>query len=175
MNSLNIFNSKITTGGLTVVIGILQIILEQFIKNEVFRCPCDYPPYKKILYFILLIVVPFSLFLFIGFSINPNFWKFIVGCKPSKCCKSSKCCHKIECCGYSWKHCCKVFWSACILPIFWVILIFIDGHYLACTVAEKPGDSSKKQTCSLVSLLNFLKNLLNYFKSVCFKKNLDNK
>ena len=149
--------SKIKTGGLATVIAILQIVLEQFIEKEVFRCPCNYIFWKKVLYFILLLIVPSLLFLFIGFSMNTNFWKLIVGCKSSKSSNTNRkitnkeCC---ECCGYPSNYCCDTFCFALILPAFWLILILIDGDYLACTFAEKPNDLQTNEICSQVSLLN---------------------
>ena len=146
--------SKIKIGGLTAIIGILQIVLEQFIEKEVFRCPCNYILWKKVIYFILLLIVPSLLFSFIGFSINLNFWKLIVGCNSSKSSDINRETKSKECCGYSSNYCREAVCFALILPAFWLILILIDGDYLACTVAEKPYDLQKNQICSQVSLLN---------------------
>ena len=146
--------SKIISNGLAGVIGILQIVLEQVIENEVFRCPCNYILWKKVIYFILLLIVPSLLFLFVGFSINLNFWKLIVGCKSSQLFDRNRETTNKECCGYPSNYCRDTFCFALIFPAFWLILILIDGDYLACTFEEKLNDISKNQICSQVSLLS---------------------
>ena len=149
----------------------VQVLFARAVEADYLKCPCEenYDMYKPLL--ALLLIVPCCVSLMIGLAINPNFWRLIMGCcsgnrcgtRPCCCsCKSVPCsscfscdspCGGMECCYHPGMRCFRMFLFAIIFPIFWFIVITIDGDYWACVTTDVPYEHPENITC-MVSLFS---------------------
>ena len=156
----------IITGGFALV----QVLFGRAVEAEFLKCPCEIKScwYKALLAFIL--IAPCCVSSVIGLAINPNFWKLIIGCRSGNrsgtrpCCRPTNeivscptwfswdwSCRAWECCYYPGKRCVRMLMFVILFPIFWIVVITIDGDYWACVATVDPYDYSKNQNCPPVS------------------------
>ena len=131
-----------------------QSLLEYAIEINLFTCPCDSKLINKTSNFWILLGIPCALFLLLGFSININFWNLLKYCScEKKTCEWQRTWtyYTADCCPCPKRQWLAVFLYALIFPTMWVLFVFVDGRYYACTFTTNPYILPKNRSCSQVS------------------------
>ncbi|XP_037390623.1 calcium homeostasis modulator protein 2-like [Pygocentrus nattereri] len=94
-----------------------MIGIEKVMETE-FPCPCE-PVLNQLLVVFMFITPALLAFIITMFLVRP--------CKHCSCCSCRKCCV-------------KTFLPCLIPPVTWVIMLLLDGQYVACGLTFKQGN-----------------------------------
>ena len=127
-----------------IALTIILIILEELFERVFDKCYCYQKPCNEFAEFLSLLIIPSIISYILALSINETFWKLTTG----------------KSCKYQYlliEHLCKKsFLISAWAPLVWILIIFLDGDYLACTVAIKENHNNLKGngTCEQVSTVD---------------------
>ncbi|KAL7831556.1 hypothetical protein SRHO_G00310590 [Serrasalmus rhombeus] len=101
----------------SIPFSVLMIGIEKVMETE-FLCPCK-PVLNQLLAVFMFITPALLAFIIMLFLVRP--------CKHCSCCSCRKCCA-------------KTFLPCLIPPVAWVIMLLLDGQYVACGLTFEQGN-----------------------------------
>ena len=132
---------------LAVLIVIATVVAEGVVELSVYRCPCE-PTLRK-QYAIPFLVIPIFLLLLAGIAFNEKARKKFLQC----CTVTHDDTDQTQACSsYWWGEYLNIFGFASIAPSVWIVLILLDGDYVACAFSSVAYPDIINKTCIPVSM-----------------------
>lgn len=130
---------------LNFIATIILAVIEEITERE-YTCA---PPPWNLIYFIILLVLPFLIFFILNFIIQMYMLNSFDVKKGEGCCSL-------------W--CCRL-WQSSFPPFMWLVIVFLDGRYFQCAMSTdhnapiKPtnfeASAKSKVSCCVVFFLLF--------------------
>ncbi|CAD6190170.1 unnamed protein product [Caenorhabditis auriculariae] len=146
---VNVFQNVFTNHGSTLLNGILiatTIGGQSLIRKLTFACPCAYP--LNIYHSAVFMVGPSIALLLIGTMVNTTTWKLVHGA-----------CFRVSATRHSWKTTfvswVEVILQACVAPVAWLFVVFLDGGYFRCLRAHEFCLMDTAEMCRNATILKY--------------------
>ena len=133
---------------LAILIVLATVVAEGVVELSVYRCPCEHILRKQ--YAIPFLVTPVFLLLVAGIVFNQKARKQFVQCCWSSCSNKDQ---TRACSCLRFGEYLNIFGFASIAPSVWIVLILLDGDYVACAFSTVAYGNLPNETCIPVSSL----------------------
>ena len=122
-----------------ILLTIILVVLEELFERVFVECYCYENPSDERAEFACLLILPSIISFIIASAINKPFWKLSTG--------------RLFKCRYIFR---KSLWISLLAPLIWILIVFLDGDYLACLRAILNNYEKLKGngTCSEVSTID---------------------